>query len=485
MPAALVVVLKQTIDSFRSYRVVLLNSQVMFKLRRTLYQRLLDLPLFELGEMKSGGIVSRLSGDVESISGLVQMAIISPGVAIIRVVLTVGILLVMSWRLAITMMAVMPLLGLSSYFWLRKVRPIYRSIREDAGAIDARVSEDVWAASGWVRAFRREQRERRNYSVGHHTVIRKTLLATRVELLLEAVWGILIPFTTLLLVFYGGWQVRRGLMSVSSVFVFQIYAVLLLQPIWQIVQSVSQTQKSLAAMERIFNVLQMPPDKPDVPNALAAPRRVERFKFDRVSFAYRPGLPVIRNLTLDVPGGATVALVGASGAGKTTITDLVARFHDPDSGRIELNGVDLRNYRLADYRRMLAIVQQETFLFDGTIRQNIEYGRQNATEAEIVEASRRANADAFISELPDGYDTLIGERGAKLSGGQRQRLSIARAILADPQILILDEATSNLDSESEQLIQSALVELLANRTTFVIAHRSEHDRSRRSDCGHR
>ena len=387
--AGCVLFFKQATDSFRSYRVALLNAQVIFNLRRKLYQRLLSLSLGTLGEMKSGGIVSRLSADVESVSGLVQMAIISPGVAILRVVLTVVILTVMSWRLALATLAIMPALALASYLWLRKVRPIYRSIREDVSAIDARVNE-TFGGIRVVRAFRREQRERRNYSVGHHTVIRKTLLATRVELLLEAVWGFLIPVTTLLLVFYGGWQVRTGKMEIAGIFVFQIYAVLLLQPIWLIVQSVSSTQKSLAAMERIFTVLEMPSDKPDLPGALEAPRRVERFRFDGVAFSYRPGLPVIRDFSLDVPGGATVALVGASGAGKTTITDLVARFHDPDQGVIELNGVDLRQYRLAEYRSLLAIVQQDTFLFDGTIGQNIAYGRRGATDADIAEAARRA-----------------------------------------------------------------------------------------------
>jgi ATP-binding cassette subfamily B protein/subfamily B ATP-binding cassette protein MsbA len=470
LAAIAVLAVKQTLDSFRSYRVVLLNSQVMFALRRRLFERLLALPLAELGEMKSGGIVSRLSGDVEAVSGLVQLAIISPGVAIIRLLLTIAILTYMSWRLALMMLLVLPVLGISSYLYLRRVRPIYRSIREDYSQIDARVSE-TFGGIRVVRAFRREQREEKNYAVGHHTAIRKSLRATRTELVLEAVWGLLIPATTLMLVFYGGLQVRAGLATLGGIFAFQIYAVLLLQPVWQIVQSVSQTQKSLAAMERIFGVLEMPPDKPDAPDATTADKRVSEIRFEHVDFAYRPGFPVIRDFTLSVAGGATVALVGPSGAGKTTLTDLVARFHDPTAGAIYLNGVDLRKLRLESYRGLLAVVQQDTFLFDGTVRDNIAYGRRSASEAEVIEAARQANADGFIQQLPQGYETMIGERGVKLSGGQRQRLSIARAMLADPAILILDEATSNLDTESEQLIQAALDTLLANRTTFVIAHR--------------
>jgi len=198
---------------------------------------------------------------------------------------------------------------------------------------------------------------------------------------------------------------------------------------------------------------------------------VKEIHLDRVVFGYRPDAEVIHDLSLSVPGGYTVALVGPSGAGKTTLTDLVARFHDPNGGAVRINGIDLRQIKLASYRGLLAVVPQDVFLFDGTARDNIAYGRRGATESQIIDAARRANAHDFLESLPEGYDTLIGERGFKLSGGQKQRLSLARAILADPQILILDEATSNLDTESEQLIQASLVNLFRDRTTFVIAHR--------------
>jgi ATP-binding cassette subfamily B protein/subfamily B ATP-binding cassette protein MsbA len=198
---------------------------------------------------------------------------------------------------------------------------------------------------------------------------------------------------------------------------------------------------------------------------------VDEIRFEGVEFAYREGHPVVRDFDVTVPGGSVVALVGRSGAGKTTVTDLVARFHDPTSGRILLNGSDIRDFRLRSYRDLLAIVQQDVFLFDGSVRDNIAYGRHDATDAEIDDAARRANAHEFIARLPDQYDTFVGERGVKLSGGQCQRLAIARAFLASPRILILDEATSNLDTESEQLIQASMATLLAGRTTFVIAHR--------------
>jgi ATP-binding cassette subfamily B protein/subfamily B ATP-binding cassette protein MsbA len=224
-------------------------------------------------------------------------------------------------------------------------------------------------------------------------------------------------------------------------------------------------------MERVFDVLAMEEDKPDAPDARNAPRVVEEIRFADVSFEYREGRPVVRDFNVVVPGGSVIALVGRSGAGKTTVTDLVARFHDPTRGRILLNGEDIREFRLRTYRELLAIVQQEVFLFDGSVRDNIAYGRHSATDAEVEDAARRANAHEFIVHLPEGYDTFVGERGVKLSGGQQQRLAIARAILASPQILILDEATSNLDTESEQLIQASMATLLAGRTTFMIAHR--------------
>jgi ATP-binding cassette subfamily B protein/subfamily B ATP-binding cassette protein MsbA len=464
--------LKQAADSTRAYRMAVLNIRIVFRLRQRLFDRMLSLSLGRLSELKSGGIVSRLSSDVDSVSGLVQMAVISPGVAVIRIILTVGVLLALSWRLAVAAMVALPPLALMSYLWLRKVRPIYRSAQQDRQDVDARVNE-IFGGVRIVRSFRREKHEQYAYGISQNTIIRKLLRAQGREIALEGLWGILIPATSLLIVWYGGYLILRGIgnLGVGDIFAFQIFAVLLLQPVFQIVASISQTQKSLAAMERVFESMEAPPDKPDAPDAIDAPDAVERIQFDRVMFEYRPGVPVIEDFNLIVPGGSTVALVGPSGAGKTTLTDLVARFYDPTAGAVLLNGVDLRRFKLQSYRRLLAVVQQETFLFDGTVRENISYGRRGATIHQIIDAARRANAHEFIDTLPEAYDTIIGERGFKLSGGQRQRLSIARAILADPQILILDEATSNLDTESEQLIQSSLAELFKGRTTFVIAHR--------------
>jgi ATP-binding cassette subfamily B protein len=275
----------------------------------------------------------------------------------------------------------------------------------------------------------------------------------------------------LVILWYGGYLNIRGGASVGDIMAFQWYTFLLLNPVWQLVNSFAEIQRSVAAMERVFEILALDADKPDRPTAIAAPRLVTEVRFEHVDFEYRPGQPVVRDFSVRVPGGSVVALVGRSGAGKTTVTDLVARFHDPTRGRLLVNGTDVREFQLRTYRELLAVVQQDVFLFDGSVRENIAYGRPSASDAEIEDAARRANAHEFIVKLPQQYATTVGERGVKLSGGQQQRLAIARAVLAAPQILILDEATSNLDTESEQLIQASMATLLEGRTTFVIAHR--------------
>ncbi|MDP3939262.1 MAG: ABC transporter ATP-binding protein [Deltaproteobacteria bacterium] len=465
-----VVVVSHLLNAFKDYRQRLLNVGVMLSLRRALYHRLLHLPLPRLWEMKTGGILSRLTGDIETTTGLLQMAIVSPAISVIRLLIAIVVLLLLNWRLALTALAIIPGVMVLSLVFARRVRPIYRSVRGDVELVDGRVGE-AFSGIRVVRAFRQEVQELWSYLVGRHTVLRKELFAHRRELVLWTSWGLLEAGIAVVIVWFGGYLNLMGRASIGDIMAFQWYTFLLLNPVWNIVNSFSELQRSLAAMERVFEVLAMEPDKPDRPDAREAPRAVREIHFEDVSFEYRPGLPVVREFHVTVLGGSVVALVGRSGAGKTTVTDLVARFHDPTQGRILLNGSDIRDFQLRSYRDLLAIVQQEVFLFDGTVRENIRYGRHAATDAEIEDAAQRANAHEFIARLPQGYASIIGERGVKLSGGQQQRLAIARAFAAAPQILILDEATSNLDTESEQLIQASMATLLAGRTTFVIAHR--------------
>ena len=464
------VVASNLIGALRDYRQRLLNGQLMLALRRSLFDRMLHLPLPKLWDMKTGGILSRLTGDVDTTTGLLQMAIVSPTVSVIRLMIAVGVLMALNWRLALAALAIIPGVMLISFVFARRIRPIYRSIRKDAEIIDGRVGE-AFSGIRVVRAFRREVRELLDFMQGRHAVLRKELFAQRRELVIWTSWNLLMGAVNVAIVWYGGYLYLRGGASIGDIMAFQWYTVLLLNPVWNIVNSFSELQRSLAAMERVFETLAMESDKPDRPDAREAPRVVEEIRFEDVGFEYRENRPVVHVFSVTVPSGSVVALVGRSGAGKTTVTDLVARFHDPTRGRILLNGTDIRDYRLRTYRGLLALVQQDVFLFDGSVRDNIAYGRHDASDAEVEDAARRANAHEFIVKLPERYETFIGERGVKLSGGQQQRLAIARAILASPQILILDEATSNLDTESEQLIQASMSALLAGRTTFVIAHR--------------
>ncbi len=465
-----VVILNSMLGVLKGYRQRLLNARVMLSLRRSLFDRLLHLPLPKLWDMKTGGILSRLTGDVETTTGLLQMAIVSPLLSVVRLAIGIGVLMTLNWRLALMAIAVIPGAMFISFVASKRIRPIYRALRKDAEVIDGRVGE-TFSGIRVVRAFTREARELVDYMRGRHTVLRKELFAHRRELVLWTSWGLLEAGVTVVIVWYGGYLNIVGRASVGDIMAFQWYTFLLMNPVWNIVNSFSELQRSLAAMERVFEVLSMDDEKPDRPNARDAPRVVHEIQLDHVEFEYREGRPVVRDFDVSVPGGTVVALVGRSGAGKTTVTDLVARFHDPTQGRILVDGADIRDFRLRTYRDLLAIVQQDVFLFDGSVRDNIAYGRHDATDAEIEDAARRANAEEFIVKLPNGYETFVGERGVKLSGGQQQRLAIARAILASPQILILDEATSNLDTESEQLIQASMAELLAGRTTFIIAHR--------------
>lgn len=465
-----VIIGSKLLNVLKDYRQKLLNIRVMLALRKALFHRLLHLPLAKLWDMKTGGILSRITGDVDTTTGLLQMAIVSPALSILRLLIAIIVLMMLNWRLALTALAIIPGVMLMSFTFARRIRPIYRAVRKDVETIDGHVGE-TFSGIRVVRAFRREMRELLDFMLGRHTVLRKELFAHRRELVLWTSWGLLLGAVNVVIVWYGGYLNIQGQASIGDIMAFQWYTFLLLNPVWNIVNSFSEMQRSLAAMERVFEVLSMEGDKPDKADAIEAPPVVNEIHFENVGFEYNPGIPVIRDFEVVVPGGSVVALVGRSGAGKTTVTDLVARFHDPTSGRILVNGRDIRDFRLRSYRHLLAIVQQDVFLFDGSVGDNIAYGKHDATEAEVEDAARRANAHEFIEKLPDQYKTFVGERGVKLSGGQQQRLAIARAILAKPQILILDEATSNLDTESEQLIQQSMATLLAGRTTFIIAHR--------------
>ena len=407
-----VIIVSRMIGVGKDYYQRLLNSRVMLSLRRSLFDRLLHLPLPNLWEMKTGGILSRLSGDVDTTTGLLQMAIVSPTVSVIRLLIALGVLVSLNWRLAVTALAVIPGVMAVSYISVRRIRPIYRSLRKDVEELDGRAGE-TFSGIRVVRAFRREVRELLDYLVSRHTVLRKSLFAHRRELVIWTSWAMLLGGVNVVIVWYGGYLNLTGAASIGDIMAFQWYTFLLLNPVWQIVNTFSELQRSLAAMERVFDVLAMDPDKPDRPDAIDAPPTVHELRFEHVDFEYHEGRPVVIDFDVTVAGASVVALVGRSGAGKTTATDLVARFHDPTRGRILLNGVDLRDLKLDSYRDLLAVVQQDVFLFDGTVRDNIAFGRRNAADAEVEQAAHLANAHEFIVGLPGGYEAMIGERGVE------------------------------------------------------------------------
>jgi ATP-binding cassette subfamily B protein/subfamily B ATP-binding cassette protein MsbA len=367
----------------------------------------------------------------------------------------------------------LPVVWVTHRTWIHRVRPLYKDIRSRRQQIDASTTE-TFGGIRVVRTFARDKSESNRFTRGTHLLARQQLMVWWSTRILEVVWEVLIPLASTGLLLYGGWQILNNSLTLGDLMMFLVYLTMLLGPIASIASSAMSFQNNLAGLDRVLDVLEESTESMGEPGALELSRSqvAGAMRFESVSFRY-PGAEtnVLENISFSVPAGSTVALVGRSGAGKTTLCNLVARFYDPVSGRIELDGHHLQDINLDAYRRLLGVVEQDVFLFDGTVRDNIAYGRRGASDEQVAEAAAAAAALEFIEALPDGFDTWIGERGVKLSGGQRQRLAIARAILADPRILILDEATSSLDSESERLIQRSLARLLQGRTAFVIAHR--------------
>lgn len=467
---AVIFILNSALNWWRSLQSQVLTSKLQVGLRSLLFGRMLRLPLPELQELRTGGLLSRLSGDVDQTANLVHQAVLSPLLAFVRLVTTLSIIFSLNFEIALAVVCAMPLILVLQGYFARKMRGVWSSISQDRQEIDGRVSEGL-SGIRVVRSFRREAREEAAHRIGLNTITRKQLLVTRTQRIMGTIWDLILPFTQITIVCFGGYLVIHGQTTLGIVVAFQGYLWRLLEPVLSLANALTDTQRGLSAMDRVFELISRPEENPDKPDCVTAPSKVESIAFEGVGFSYRANVPVLEDFNLEVKAGQLVALVGPSGAGKTTLTDLLARFFDPTVGTVKVNGRALPEYRLTSYRKLLGIVAQEVFLFDGTVRDNIAYASHLAPLEEVIRVSRLANAHEFIVKLPEGYDTLVGERGVKLSGGQRQRLSIARALLASPQILILDEATSNLDSESETLIQQALATLLKSRTTFVIAHR--------------
>jgi ATP-binding cassette subfamily B protein/subfamily B ATP-binding cassette protein MsbA len=441
--------------------------------RKKVFAHAMRLPLNRVQELKSGGTASILRQDAGSVGDLVFGMIYNPWRAVIQLIGSLCILAWVDWRLLLGAVVIVPLVYLTHRTWISRIRPQYRRVRAQREEVDALATES-FGGMRVVRAFSRQRAETSRIMRGNHVMGRQELYAWWWTRAIEIVWETLIPLTTAALLLYGGWRVLQGQLTLGDLMMFLVYMLMLLGPLAVLAQSAAQFQNGLSGLDRVLDLLDEPREM-ETTHPTVAVRKADfagGMTFQNVCFTY-PGSDTfaLDDFTLDVEPGETIALVGPSGAGKTTVCNLVARFYDPTSGRMMLDGLDVRRIDVESYRALLGIVEQDVFLFDGTVAANISYGDRRATTDDIRHAAEIANADQFVDSLPHGYDTIIGERGVKLSGGQRQRIAIARAVLANPRILILDEATSNLDTQSERLIQEGLASLIQNRTCFVIAHR--------------
>ncbi|MFN0019529.1 MAG: ABC transporter ATP-binding protein [Pirellulaceae bacterium] len=448
-------------------------NRLQASIRRRVFAHAVRLPLHRVYQLKSGGATSLLRDDAGGVAELVFSLLYNPWRAVIQLLGSLFVLAWVDWRMMLGGLLLAPAVYFSHRTWINRIRPLYRDIRSKRQDLDGQTTE-TFGGMRVVRTYGRERSENIRYATANHLMTRQQLFVWWWTRVIEIIWEVLIPLASIGLLIYGGSRVLSGELTIGDVTMFLVYLTMLLGPLETLANSATTFQNGLAGLDRVLDLLAEPQEAADtVPTGSLDPLAVQgRISFAGVSFHY-PGSEqlVLKDIHLEIDAGAMVALVGPSGGGKTTLCNLVARFYDPTAGTVSLDGQDLREVPLGQYRSLLGIVEQDVFLFDGTIAENIAYARRDASQAEIEDAARAANADSFIRQFENGYTTLIGERGVRLSGGQRQRLAIARAILANPRILILDEATSNLDSESEKLIHASLEQVMQHRTSVVIAHR--------------
>jgi ATP-binding cassette, subfamily B, bacterial MsbA len=455
---------------FQRYFIAYAGERVVNDVRQKLYSHMQSLSLGYFNEQRSGDLMSRVLSDTT----VVRVAVTSNAITFFQSIFTLigGIIIVVirDWRLLGLLLLIMPVIFGVAMFFGRRVKRLSNKVSTELGLAGGTIGEAL-SNQKTVKAFTNEEYEVGRFNKHLAKMLGFSMRLVRLESLFGAVMTFLAFSSLVIVLWYGGTQVLEGRLTAGDLVATLIYMTVITGPIAQLTGLYSEFQRALGSAERIFEVLDTQPTVTDAPGAKPLPPLHGHLQFDRVDFAYTDDQPVLKQLSFEAKPGQVVALVGASGAGKTTIANLIPRFFDPLAGKITLDGINIATVQQESLRAQIGIVPQEPVLFGVTVRENIAYGKLDATDAEIERAAKAANAAEFIEKLPEGYATLVGERGIKLSGGQRQRVAIARAILRDPRLLILDEATSSLDNESESLVQEALERLMQNRTTIVIAHR--------------
>jgi len=469
--ALLVFIARGLMQFVRSYAAHIAGWGVVSDARKYVYEHLQRLSLRFYETKQTGQLMSRVVNDTDLFERFIAHAVPEVFVNIISLIGITAVLLSMNWRLTLLSMIPIPLVIISLVLYARIVRPAFRRRQHELGELNAILNDNI-SGIREIKAYTREDIELIRVGRGIESYRRSLMHALKLMAIFQPFMSFTSSMGQLLVIFFGGRLAYQGLLSIADLVAFFLYLEIFYQPIRGLGMAWEQVQESMAGFERIAELLSENPDLTTAPNASRLTQRsTGDIIFKDVSFHYQDGETVLEDINLHIPANTVVALVGPTGVGKSTMVSLIPRFYDPTQGNITLDGIDLKDIDLKDLRSQISIVLQEVFLFYGTVRDNILFGNPDASEAEIMEAARIANAHDFIAQLPDGYDTLIGERGVKLSGGQRQRLSIARAVLKNTPILILDEATSSVDTETEVLIQQALERLMAGRTTILIAHR--------------
>lgn len=463
--------LVDAVASFANSQVLGVAAQrAITDMRKDVEAHIMRLPVRYFDSTKTGVLISRIMTDADGIRNLVGTGLVQLTGSILTAVMALGILVYLSWKLTLVTVLVLGGFGGGMAAAFKRLRPLFR----ERGQINAEVTGRLAESLGGVRivkAYTAEKREELVFAKGAHRLFRNVARSLTGVSAIGAFSGLVIGAIGIAVMLIGGNSIRTGEMTIGDLFMYISMIALLTMPVIQLASIGTQITEAFAGLDRIREIRQMATeDQEDAGRAALRDVRGE-VEFDDVTFEYNPGAPVLKQVSFHAPAGSTTALVGSSGSGKSTLISLVMAFNRPLTGRVLIDRADLMNVKLRDFRQHLGVVLQDNFLFDGTIAENIAFARPHAPREEIVAVSRIAHCDEFIREFEKGYDTVVGERGVRLSGGQRQRVAIARAILANPRVLILDEATSSLDSESEALIQDGLKSLRQGRTTFVIAHR--------------